>query len=70
MRLRLPKLINAASANVDIVLANGSKAVSGHDPIFIKFKIGLLKHQLTEPGPDFLELLDESALEVWESNGL
>jgi hypothetical protein len=31
-----------------------------------KFKIGLLKDQLTGPSPDFFEPMDESEIEDWE----
>jgi len=31
-----------------------------------KFKIGLLKEQLTGSSPDFFEPMDESELEAWE----
>jgi hypothetical protein len=31
-----------------------------------KFKIGLLKEQLTGSGPDFFEPMNESELEAWE----
>jgi hypothetical protein len=49
------------------VIARGRKPVVKLVPIPQgKFKIGLLRGQLTGPGPDFLEPADESNLAPWE----
>ena len=63
----LSKLIEAALAGEEVVIAKGSKPVVKLVPIPQgRFQIGLLKDQLTEPGPDFLEPLEDEDLDLWE----
>ncbi len=65
-KTHLSKLIEAALAGDDIVIAKGSKPVVRLVPIpSTKFKIGLLKGKLGQ-GPDFFEPLDDAELEDWE----
>jgi prevent-host-death family protein len=66
-KTNLSKLIDAALAGEDIVIAKGSKPVVRLVALERgKFKIGLLKGQLAGPGPDFFEPMSESDLEQWE----
>ncbi len=66
-KTHLSKLIEAALAGEEVVIARGRKpvvklvAIPQHS-----FKIGLLKDQLKGPVPDFLEPMDEHDLELWE----
>ena len=63
----LSKLIEAALAGEEVVIAKGSKPVVKLVPIPQgRFRIGLLKEQLTEPGPAFLEPLEDADLDLWE----
>jgi len=63
----LSKLIEAALAGEEVVIAKGSKPVVRLVPIPQgRFQIGLLEDQLTEPGPDFLEPLEDEDLDLWE----
>ncbi|MDB5482268.1 MAG: prevent-host-death family protein [Caulobacteraceae bacterium] len=63
----LSKLIEAALAGEEVVIAKGSKPVVKLVPIPQgRFQIGLLKDQLTEPGPDFLEPSEDADLDLWE----
>jgi prevent-host-death family protein len=65
-KTHLSKLIEAALAGDDIVIAKGSKPVVRLVPIpSAKFKVGLLKGKLG-PGPDFFGPLDDAELEGWE----
>ena len=55
------KLIEAALTGEEVVIARGRNPVVKLVPIPQgKFRIGLLRRELTGPGPDFLEPLDES----------
>ncbi len=66
-KTNLSKLIDAALAGEDIVIAKGSKPVVKLVAIGQgKFKIGLLKGQLSGPGPDFFEPMEENELGLWE----
>ena len=63
----LSKLIEAALAGEDVVIARGAKPVVRLVAIAQgKFQVGVLKGRLTGPGPDFLEPLDEATLGLWE----
>ena len=65
-KTNLSKLIEAALAGEEIVIARGSKPVVRLVPIErAAFKIGILKGKL-DAGPDFFEPMDESDLELWE----
>lgn len=66
-KTNLSKLIDAALAGEEIIIARGNKPAVRLVAIPQgNFKIGLLKGQLTGPGPDFFEALDESELRLWE----
>jgi prevent-host-death family protein len=65
-KTHLSKLIDAALAGDDVVIAKGNKPVVRLVAIpQTKFKIGLLAGQLGS-GPDFFEPMSESELEDWE----
>jgi prevent-host-death family protein len=65
-RINLSKLIEAALAGEDVVIAKGSKPVVRLVPVkHGTFRIGLLKGRLGA-GPDFLEPMDERELDLWE----
>ncbi|HWK47960.1 MAG TPA: type II toxin-antitoxin system prevent-host-death family antitoxin [Stellaceae bacterium] len=68
-KTNLSKLIEAALSGEDVVIAKGNKPVVRLVAIPQgKFKIGLLKGQLTGAGPDFLEPMEEADLERWEGH--
>ena len=68
-KTHLSKLIEAALAGEEVVIAKGNKPVVRLVAIPQgKFKIGILKGQLSGPGPDFLEPMDESDLAAWEGD--
>lgn len=66
-KTNLSKLIEAAVAGEDVVIARGSKPMVRLVPIEPKrFKIGILKDILTGEIPDFLEPMSEEDLALWE----
>jgi antitoxin (DNA-binding transcriptional repressor) of toxin-antitoxin stability system len=66
-KTNLSKLIEAALAGDDVVIAKGKKPVVRLVAIpAAKFKIGVLKGKITDPVPDFLEPLSDSESEGWE----
>lgn len=66
-KTQLSKLIEAALAGEDVVIAKGSTPVVKLVPVRAgQFKLGLLEDVLTSDGPDFLEPLDEDELADWE----
>ena len=66
-KTQLSKLIEAAHAGEEVVIAKGKLPVAKIVPIAqSRFTIGLLKGELTGPGPDFFEAMDESELALWE----
>lgn len=65
-KTHLSRLIEAALAGEDVVIARGSTPVVRLVPIAKQtFRIGLLAGQLGM-GPDFLAPLDEDELDLWE----
>ncbi len=65
-KTNLSKLIEAALAGEEIVIAKGSKPVIRLVPVTRgAFRIGLLEGQLGT-GPDFFEPMDEAELGLWE----
>lgn len=65
-KTNLSKLIDAAMAGEEIIIAKGSKPVVRLVAIPQgKFKLGLLEGQLGE-GPDFFEPQEEADLVLWE----
>lgn len=66
-KTNLSKLIDAALAGEDVVIAKGKRPVVRIVAIPQGgFTIGLLKGQLAEGGPDFLAPMDERELADWE----
>jgi antitoxin (DNA-binding transcriptional repressor) of toxin-antitoxin stability system len=66
-KTNLSKLIDAALAGDDVIIAKGKKPVVRLVAIpAAKFKVGLLAGKVTGPVPDFLEPLADSELEGWE----
>ena len=67
-KTHLSRLIEAALAGEDVVIARGSTPVVRLVPIAQQtFQIGLLAGQLGM-GPDFLSPLDEDELDLWEGS--
>ncbi len=65
-KTNLSKLIDAALAGEEIIIAKGNKPVVRLVAIPQgKFKIGLLKSRLAGPGPDFFEALAEDEIGLW-----
>ena len=63
---QLSKLIEAALAGEEVVIARGSRPVVRLVPIpQTGFRLGLLAGQLG-PVPDFLEPMPEDELDAWE----
>jgi antitoxin (DNA-binding transcriptional repressor) of toxin-antitoxin stability system len=66
----LSKLIEAALAGEEVVIARGDKPVVRLVAIPQgRFQVGLLKDQLAGPGPDFLSPMNEDELAAWEGLG-
>jgi prevent-host-death family protein len=66
-KTHLSKLIEAALAGEEVVIARGDKPVVKLVPIEkASFRTGLLACQLTDPPPDFLEPMSEDELSRWE----
>ncbi|WP_457798939.1 type II toxin-antitoxin system Phd/YefM family antitoxin [Methylocystis sp. S23] len=64
---QLSKLIEAALAGEDVVIARGDKPVVRLVAIERgAFKIGLLQDKKLGPGPDFLEPMSDEELGSWE----
>jgi prevent-host-death family protein len=68
-KTQLSKLIDAALAGEEVVIAKGSKPVVRLVPIAKSgFKLGILSGQIGEV-PDFLEPMSEEDLALWEGSG-
>lgn len=68
-KANLSKLIEAALAGEEVVIAKGDKPVAKLVPIPQgAFKIGILKESLTGPGPDFFVPLPEDEQKLWEGS--
>ena len=68
-KTNLSKLIEAALAGEEVVIARGDKPVVRLVPVERRaFKFDMLKGQLGEI-PDFLEPMDEEDLRLWEGWG-
>ena len=66
-KTNLSKLIEAALAGEEVVIAKGDKPVV--KLVAIKrtpFKFGILAGQLSGPPPDFFEPMSEEELRAWE----
>ena len=68
-KTNLSKLIDAALAGDDVVIAKGNKPLLRLVPIAHgRFQIGLLKAELTGTGPDFPGPMDAADLALWEGD--
>lgn len=66
-KTNLSKLIEAALAGEEVVIARGDRPVVRLVAIPQgSFTIGILKDQLIGPGPDFLEPMTEDEMADWE----
>ena len=66
-KTNLSKLIDAALAGEEVVIAKGKRPVVKIVPVPQNgFTIGLLKGELTGAGPDFFEPMSEDDLALWE----
>ena len=68
-KTNLSKLIDAALAGEEVIIAKGNKPAVRLVAIPQgNFQIGVLKDIIAGPGPDFLAPMDESELELWEDS--
>lgn len=66
-KTNLSKLIDAALAGEDVVIAKGNKPAVRLVAIPQgKFTLGLLRDELSDPLPDFLQPMDEDDVALWE----
>ena len=66
-KTQLSRLIEAALAGEDVVIAKGDKPVVRLVAIPQgRFKLGVLKRDALGPGPDFFSPMDEDELAAWE----
>lgn len=66
-KTQLSRLIEAALAGEEVIIARGSRPVVRIVPVAQNhFRFGLLKDRLTEPMPDLLEPMGEDDLASWE----
>jgi prevent-host-death family protein len=66
-KTNLSKLIEAALAGEDVIIARGAKPVVRLVPIpQKKFIVGLLRGKVPPGGPDFFEPMTEEDLAAWE----
>ena len=66
-KTNLSKLIDAALAGDEVVIAKGNRPVVRLVPIAQgRFRVGLLKAELAGTGPDFLAPMDADDLAMWE----
>lgn len=66
-KTNLSKLIDAALAGEEVIIAKGKTPVVRLVPIpRSRFKIGILRGQLHGSVPDFLEPMSEDELASWE----
>ncbi|EPE93961.1 type II toxin-antitoxin system Phd/YefM family antitoxin [Rhizobium grahamii] len=66
-KTNLSKLIEAAKAGEEVVIAKGKTPVARIVAIAQnRFTIGLLKDKVTGDGPDFFEPMSEDELALWE----
>jgi prevent-host-death family protein len=68
-KTNLSKLIEAAMAGEEVIIAKGKRPVVRLTPIpQAKFRIGILKDELGDTAPDFLSPLNEEELAAWEGD--
>ena len=66
-KTQLSRLIEAALAGEEVIIAKGDKPVVRLTPIRQgKFKFGVLEPGSLGEGPDFLAPMDEDELAAWE----
>ena len=69
-KTQLSRLIEAALAGEEVVIAKGDKPVVRLVAIPQgQFKLGVLKRDALGPGPDFFSPMDEDELAAWEGRG-
>ena len=68
-KTNLSKLIDAALSGEEVIIAKGKRPVVKIVPIKqTAFVIGLLKDEISGPGPDFFEPMQEDDLALWEGS--
>ena len=68
-KTHLSKLIEAALAGEEVVIAKGKHPVVKIVPLpRNRFKIGILQGKVADPGPDLLEPMDAEELALWEGS--
>lgn len=66
-KTNLSKLIEAALAGEEVVIAKGKHPVVKIVPVSQgRFSLGVLNKELSGSGPDFLTPMDEDELQLWE----
>ncbi|MBO9726072.1 MAG: type II toxin-antitoxin system prevent-host-death family antitoxin [Novosphingobium sp.] len=66
-KTNLSKLIEAVLAGEEVIIAKGKQPVVKIVPILrSRFRIGVLKDQITGAGPDFFEPMADEDLALWE----
>lgn len=66
-KTNLSKLIEAALAGEEVVIARGRQPVVRLVPVVRRrFTVGLLQGQIAGAGPDFFAPMDEEDLALWE----
>ncbi len=66
-KTNLSRLIEAAVNGEEVVIARGKEPVVRLVPVVkTAFRIGLLKDELTGPGPNFFEPLGPEDADLWE----
>jgi prevent-host-death family protein len=66
-KTNLSKLIEAALAGEEVIIANGNKPVVKLVPVQqTEFKFNMLKGKVKGPIPDFFEPMSEEDLKLWE----
>lgn len=66
-KTNLSKLIQAALAGEEVVIAKGKRPVVRIVPVVQReFRLGILSGEVTGPGPDFFAPMDDDDLALWE----
>ncbi len=69
-KTHLSRLIEAALAGEEVIIAKGSKPVVRLVAIAQgRFKLGVMKDELGDSAPDFLEPMAEDDVALWEGGG-
>ena len=68
-KTQLSRLIEAALAGEEVVIARGKEPVVQLIPVKReRFRVGVLPVGAVGEGPDFLEPMDDESLAAWEGN--